>query len=185
MCMFCRLLFVFLYFFFWPLSCLFFFDIWILITPLVSSNSSHLLEDKWYICWQCVYILLLWIQFLFYSMAAVCVCIRCYQCIYSLCDKSNNILSMTFDKVDTMVYQPRRSDNDWGQRQRWLSLFWLINIMSTDIKVQIVVVFSLMTVCIYFVTMDTVFVLFYGSSMCVYKMLPVYLFIMWQIQHCK
>jgi len=29
-----------LYFFFWPLFCLFFFDIWILITPLVSSNSS-------------------------------------------------------------------------------------------------------------------------------------------------
>jgi hypothetical protein len=29
-----------LYFFFWPLRCLFFFDTWILITPLVSSNSS-------------------------------------------------------------------------------------------------------------------------------------------------
>ena len=29
-----------LYFFFWPLCCLFFFDIQILITPLVSSNSS-------------------------------------------------------------------------------------------------------------------------------------------------
>jgi hypothetical protein len=39
-CMFCRSLFVLLYFFFWPLCCLFFFDIWILITPLVSSNSS-------------------------------------------------------------------------------------------------------------------------------------------------
>ena len=26
--------------FFWPLRCLFFLDIWILITPLVSSNSS-------------------------------------------------------------------------------------------------------------------------------------------------
>ena len=31
---------VLLYFFFWPLCCLFFFDIRILITPLVSSNSS-------------------------------------------------------------------------------------------------------------------------------------------------
>ena len=30
-----------LYFFFWPLSCLFFFDIRILITSLVSSNSSY------------------------------------------------------------------------------------------------------------------------------------------------
>ena len=28
-------------FFFWPLCCLFFFDLRILITPLVSSNSSY------------------------------------------------------------------------------------------------------------------------------------------------
>ena len=40
-CMFCRLLFVLLYFFFWSLCCLFFFDIRILITTLVSSNSSY------------------------------------------------------------------------------------------------------------------------------------------------
>jgi hypothetical protein len=39
-CMFCRSLFVLLYFFFWPLCCLFFFDIRILIAPLVSSNSA-------------------------------------------------------------------------------------------------------------------------------------------------
>ena len=39
-CMFCRSLFVLLYFFVWPLCCLFFFDIRILITPLVSSNYS-------------------------------------------------------------------------------------------------------------------------------------------------
>jgi len=38
--MFCRLLFILLYFFFCPLCCLFFFDLRILITPLVSSNSS-------------------------------------------------------------------------------------------------------------------------------------------------
>ena len=41
MCMYCRSLFVLLSFFFWPLWCLFFFDIRILITPLVSSNSSY------------------------------------------------------------------------------------------------------------------------------------------------
>ena len=42
MCLFCRSLFVLLSFFsFWPLCCLFFFDIRILITPLVSSNSSY------------------------------------------------------------------------------------------------------------------------------------------------
>jgi hypothetical protein len=29
------------YFFFWPLCCLFFFDVRILITPFVSSNSSY------------------------------------------------------------------------------------------------------------------------------------------------
>jgi hypothetical protein len=40
-CMFCRSLFVLLYFFFWPLCCLFFFDIRILIAPLVSLNSSY------------------------------------------------------------------------------------------------------------------------------------------------
>jgi hypothetical protein len=42
MCMLCRSLFVLLYFFFWRLCCLFFFHIRILITPLVSSNSSCL-----------------------------------------------------------------------------------------------------------------------------------------------
>ena len=40
-CMFCRWLFVLLYFFFWPLFCLLFFDMQSLITPLVSSNSSY------------------------------------------------------------------------------------------------------------------------------------------------
>ena len=40
--LFCRsLFFVLLYVFFWPLCCLFFFDIRILITPLVSSNISY------------------------------------------------------------------------------------------------------------------------------------------------
>ena len=49
--MFCRSLFALLYFSFghcvvcssdfWPLCCLFFFDIRIMITPLVSSNSYH------------------------------------------------------------------------------------------------------------------------------------------------
>jgi hypothetical protein len=40
--------FVRLYFFFWPLCCLFFFNIRILIVPLVSSNSSnsYILSEK-------------------------------------------------------------------------------------------------------------------------------------------
>jgi len=37
-CMFCRTLFIFLYFFFWPLCYMFFFDIRILIAPLISST---------------------------------------------------------------------------------------------------------------------------------------------------
>jgi len=49
MCMFCRSLFAFSYFFFWPLCCLFF-DLRILTTPLVSSNSFYhflfFLENK-------------------------------------------------------------------------------------------------------------------------------------------
>ena len=40
MCVFCRSLFVLLFSFFWPVCCLFFFNLRILITPLVSSNSS-------------------------------------------------------------------------------------------------------------------------------------------------
>ena len=40
MCMFCRSLFVLLSFVFWPLCCLSFFDLRLLITSLVSSNSS-------------------------------------------------------------------------------------------------------------------------------------------------
>ena len=46
MCMFCRSLFVLLYFF-WPLCCLFFFDLRILITRLVSSNPSLYTWLKW------------------------------------------------------------------------------------------------------------------------------------------
>jgi len=47
MCMFCRSLFVPLYFFFWPLCCLymFFFDIRIMVTHLVSSNSSCFVDS--------------------------------------------------------------------------------------------------------------------------------------------
>ena len=44
-CMFCKSLFVLLYFFFWPLWWLFIFYLRIRITPLVSSNSSHLFHD--------------------------------------------------------------------------------------------------------------------------------------------
>ena len=48
MCMFCRSLFVLLSFFFWPLCGLFFFELRILITPLVSSNSSYRIIYAYY-----------------------------------------------------------------------------------------------------------------------------------------
>ena len=47
--MFCKSLFVLLYLFFWPLCCLFSFDVLILITPLVSSNSSYV-ASEYYKC---------------------------------------------------------------------------------------------------------------------------------------
>ena len=64
-CMFCRSLFVLLYFFFWPLCCLFFFDIRILITPLVSSNSSSCKMPALYFTYEnyCGYIYFLEYQF--------------------------------------------------------------------------------------------------------------------------
>jgi hypothetical protein len=40
---FCRLWFVLLFFFYWPLCCLPFFDLRLLITPLVSLNYSYIL----------------------------------------------------------------------------------------------------------------------------------------------
>jgi len=46
MCMFCILLFVLLYFFTWPLCCLFFFDIRILIALLVSSTLLTILQTE-------------------------------------------------------------------------------------------------------------------------------------------
>ena len=49
-CMFCKLLFVLLSFFFWPLCCLFFFDIWIVIAPLVSSHSSYHFDKQIQVC---------------------------------------------------------------------------------------------------------------------------------------
>ena len=49
--MFCRSLFVLLYFFFWPLCCLFFFDIRILITPLIYCGHCVVCSSLIYIFW--------------------------------------------------------------------------------------------------------------------------------------
>ena len=55
MCMFCGSSFVLLYFFFWPLCCLFFFDIRILITLVVSFGHCVVCSSSIYGFW-----LLLW-----------------------------------------------------------------------------------------------------------------------------
>ena len=47
-CMLCRWLFVLLYFFFWPLCCLLFFDIRILITPLISCGHCVVCPSSTY-----------------------------------------------------------------------------------------------------------------------------------------
>ena len=50
---------------FWPLCCLFFFDVRILITPLVSSDSSYfgIVPIVWY-CWFFVFFFqLFWVRF--------------------------------------------------------------------------------------------------------------------------
>ena len=51
---------VLLYYFYWPLCCPFFFDIRILITPLVSSNSSWLNRPLCYLRILAVYFNLVW-----------------------------------------------------------------------------------------------------------------------------
>jgi hypothetical protein len=51
LCMFCRLLFVLFYFFFWPLCCLSFFDTRILITPLVSFGHCVVCSSSIYGFW--------------------------------------------------------------------------------------------------------------------------------------
>jgi hypothetical protein len=61
MCMFCRSLFVLLYFFFWPLCCVTFFDIRTLITPLVSVvrlvPNFRSIRDRYTIRHHALYIL--------------------------------------------------------------------------------------------------------------------------------
>ena len=67
MCLFCRSLFVLLYFLFWPLCCQFFFDIQILITPLESFGhcvvSSSSIYRFWLPFWYLVAIVLSLLRF--------------------------------------------------------------------------------------------------------------------------
>jgi hypothetical protein len=51
MSLFCRSLFVILYFFFWPLCCLFFFDLQIRITPLVAFGHCVVCSSSIYRFW--------------------------------------------------------------------------------------------------------------------------------------
>jgi hypothetical protein len=87
--MFCRSLFVLLYFFFWPLHCLFFFDIQILITPLVSFGHyvvcSSLIYRFWLHLWYLLAIvlsILLWYIDSDYPLVSFGHCVVCSSLIY-------------------------------------------------------------------------------------------------------
>ena len=49
-------------FFFWPLCCLFFFDIRILVIPLVSSSSSYNRCERKWVTWKQLHAILLFID---------------------------------------------------------------------------------------------------------------------------
>ena len=55
-------------FFFWPLCCLSFFDIRILITPLVSLNSSYTIGIKKMSFKTVIWLLLSWVKVLFFTV---------------------------------------------------------------------------------------------------------------------
>jgi hypothetical protein len=95
MCMFCRSLSVLLYFFFWPLCCLFFFDIRILITPLVTSYSSIDIVILWY------NLLISWLYFvIFYSQIEKRIFSKYIKTCIEACakdrrsSKKNNLLDL-------------------------------------------------------------------------------------------
>ena len=60
-------------FLFWPLHCLFFFDVRILITPLVSSNSSYYIISGFISChinryvYRCVFYVFIFVLFIIFT----------------------------------------------------------------------------------------------------------------------
>jgi len=92
-----------IYDFFWPLCCLFFFDIRILIAPLVSSNSSN------YAFWYLQTIIAISADFTapgMYSMylsifrtlcLSLCDLVHCYY--YAIIMKNNNNFYLTVNKM--------------------------------------------------------------------------------------
>ena len=128
MCMFCRSLFVLLYFFFWPLCrlsffdlcCLFFFDLRILITPLVSLNSSY------------IYTFLLW--------CSVCsqVCVIFYVLIY-VRNKQNGKKSNTpLDQFQNLIETDAKSIGCFRSQARGgCSICWYwCNCWSLQLKLS-------------------------------------------------
>ena len=84
MCMFCRSLFVLLYFFFWPLCCMLFFDIRILITPsyLQTLPSMLLLHIFWNCSYSGIFCFSLYCNvFCCCVYVCVCVCARARVCV--------------------------------------------------------------------------------------------------------
>jgi hypothetical protein len=100
MCMFCRSFFVLLYFFFWPLCCLFF-DIRIVITPLVIFKLFLLFNKRsGSYCW--------YNGFLFHLSTDSFFCFgSIISNLYnsSVVEKTNGMtFNPTFFKIDLLIY---------------------------------------------------------------------------------
>ena len=108
--MFCRSLFVLLYFYFSPLCCLFFFDLRILIPSLVSSISSYLKHELllfFVILWPLSYVGAILIKSalplrLFYTIIFIMIAISAQKII----PKISNSIELSFgtrNKVNTIT----------------------------------------------------------------------------------
>ena len=83
-------------FFIWPLCCLFFFDIWILIAPLVSSNSSSTQVNICYVLSVVLFFLLCHIRI--FSKVAFLYCLVLDLNIHNL------MIRNAWDNID-LVYE--------------------------------------------------------------------------------
>jgi hypothetical protein len=151
MCMFCRSLFALLYFFFWPLCCVFFSDIRTLITPMVSSNSS----------WECYYIIICrfaCVIFVFLIPSCVCMCVCLFECPTAFI-MSSILTHMPFTylwKSKYILYQRFYSNHQlpvyilMTHRQTWmLYILRIVNCSQSLLIVSITRIFLEQSECEY------------------------------------
>jgi hypothetical protein len=98
MCMFCRSLFVLLYFFFWPLRCLFFFDLRILITPVALSKSyllcRYLYKVRLYEGSCLIYIICVGLCIVVFNTYCVVFFVLC-----TICSQFHRIVQVTYFSI--------------------------------------------------------------------------------------